>query len=121
MERIGNFGNKPEYPAEPRPLHVCGAGCGCELVSPLKIDNQTPFIEHVDEDQWRMILLCPDCGNVEEGVYTTGQIDEYDLHTRAERARMNADVTALQRESMEDYVEQSIAALNADYILPEDF
>jgi hypothetical protein len=121
MEYLGSFSKKPEKPAEPRPMHICGAGCGCELVSPLKIDKYTPFCELVDLDKWHMILLCPDCEYVEDGVYTTAQIEQYALHRQTASANMRKDAKILQRAPMEEWVDRFVTALYADLILPEDF
>jgi hypothetical protein len=98
---------------EPEPLHICNS-CGGELVYPL---------DWVDEDEahWRMLLRCPDCENVREGIFTQLTIDVFaDELDRGEAVLLSA-LKRFTRENMSEAVDLFIRALHADLILPSDF
>ena len=100
-------------PPEPAELHVC-AECGSNLVYPLDW-SPTP------NRRWSVVLRCPDCDTVAEGIYDQGVVDRFDEELDRAAEQILDDLTLLARANMEDQVERFVTALNAGHILAEDF
>jgi RNase P subunit RPR2 len=96
-----------------RPLHVC-PDCTAPLVQPLSWAE-------TDNDQWELELLCPNCGWGTVGVYNQAEVEELEDRHEEGLSEMLADLQRLAQANMTEEVEQFIAALDADVILPEDF
>jgi hypothetical protein len=73
------------------------------------------------EQRWELTLECPNCGWAEDGVYDRDEIDRLEERLDDGLAEMLADLQRLAQANMADEIDRFIAALNADYILPEDF
>ena len=100
-------------PAAPAELHVCTA-CGSNLVYPLDW-SPTP------DRRWSVILRCPDCDTVAEGIYEQAAVDRFDEELDRAAEQILDDLTLLARANMEDQVERFVDALQAGHILAEDF
>lgn len=96
-----------------RGLHVC-PDCASDLVQPMCWNEAT-------EQRWELTLECPNCGWAEDGVYDRDEIDRLEERLDDGLAEMLADLQRLAQANMADEIDRFIAALNADYILPEDF
>src|SRR5438270_627214 len=101
--------NEPTH----RGLHVC-PHCTSELVQPVAWSE-------VAEQRWELMLECPNCGWVEEGIYERDQIDKLEERLDDGLAEMLGDLQRLTHANMTDEIDRFISALNADFILPEDF
>jgi hypothetical protein len=99
--------------AAPRGLHICSR-CDSELVQPIT------WAEAAD-NRWELMLECPNCGRVEEGVYGRDQIDRLEEKLDDGLAEMLGDLQRLTQANMADEIDRFAAALRADMILPEDF
>ena len=100
-------------PAKPAELHICAA-CGSQLVYPLEW-------EPTGDKRWSVVLRCPDCGAVAEGVYDQAAVDRFDEELDRGAEQILDDLTLLCRANMEDQVERFVAALHAGHIVAEDF
>jgi hypothetical protein len=96
-----------------RGLHVC-ASCSSDLVQPNSW-SEAP------NDQWELLLECPNCGWTAEGVFTREQVDELEERLDDGLAQMLIDLQRLAQANMSDEIDRFVTALNADQILPEDF
>ncbi len=98
---------------EPQLLHICG-NCEGELVYPL---------DWVDEDatHWRMLLRCPNCEGIREGIFPQLTIDAFADEIDRGEAELLSTLKRLTRENMSEAVDLFIRALRADLILPSDF
>ena len=96
-----------------RGLHVC-PDCASELAQPVD------WSEAPDE-RWNLLLSCPNCHWYTEGVYTQDQVRELEDRLDEGLADMLRDLKRLTQANMADQIDRFIIALNADYILPEDF
>jgi hypothetical protein len=101
-------------PAEDtRELHVC-VNCDSELVYPVQW-------EEASRESWSILLRCPDCEWVEEGVFAQGQCDRFDDELEAGTEALSRDYKRLVTANMAEEVERFIGALDADAIQPMDF
>jgi hypothetical protein len=98
---------------KPELLHLCG-NCGGELVYPLD------WVEE-DETQWRMLLRCPDCESIREGIFTQLTIDAFSDELDRGEAELLSILKQVTREHMSQAANLFIRALHADLILPCDF
>jgi hypothetical protein len=96
-----------------RPLHIC-PDCTAPLVQPVSWAE-------TETDQWELELVCPNCGWYNVGVYTQAEVEELEDRLEEGLSEMLADLQRLAQANMAEEVEQFIAALDADVILPEDF
>ena len=96
-----------------RGLHICPA-CDCELVQPV-------CWSETSDHRWELTLECPNCGWLEDGVYERERIDRLEEKLDDGLAEMLADLKRLTQANMADEIDRFISALNADFILPEDF
>jgi hypothetical protein len=96
-----------------RGLHICPA-CDSELVQPV-------CWSETEDHRWELTLECPNCGWLEDGVYQREQIDRLEEKLDDGLAEMLADLKRLTQANMAEEIDRFIRALNADFILPEDF
>jgi len=94
-------------------LHVC-TECSSELVYPTGWDEASP-------DAWGVVLRCPECESVREGVFGQSTVDSFDELLHIGTDALTADLQRLTRANMAAEVDAFVAALEADAILPEDF
>ena len=103
-----------EVPAQAdRDLCLCDA-CDSDLVEPAEWEAAGPA-------RWRVVLFCPNCERVTEGVFSQESADRFDERLDDGTAAMVADLKRLERANMADDIERFVGALNSDAILPEDF
>jgi len=94
-------------------LHICVI-CTGELVHPFEWVAEGPR-------HWRVLLRCPDCHAIREGLFTQAAVD--DLADELDRGA-GILIRALQEltsENMAGEIDVFIHALNDDLILPCDF
>ncbi|HWC28342.1 MAG TPA: hypothetical protein VG474_17255 [Solirubrobacteraceae bacterium] len=96
-----------------RDLHVCPE-CASELVYPLSW-------EEADRSRWEVSLRCPNCEWRLTGIYHDDVVARFDETLDRGTEALVADLRKLTRANMEEDVERFIAALHAEYVLPEDF
>lgn len=94
-------------------LHICPA-CESVLVQPT---DWAPAARRC----WRVDLRCPDCEWTGSGTYSQAVVDRFDEALDEGTEAVLEDLNTLSRANMEEHVEQFLAALHADLILPEDF
>ena len=94
-------------------LHVC-AICRSELVYPVAW-------EEAGGRSWNVVLRCPDCEHVREGIFAQDAVDAFDELLDAGSDALSADLRRLTRANMADELDRFTAAIHADAILPEDF
>jgi hypothetical protein len=97
----------------PADLHVCPE-CASELVYP--VDWQ-----EAGRTSWEVSLRCPNCEWTHTGTYGEETIQHFDETLDHGTEELVSDLRELTRSNMEDDVARFIAALTADYVLPEDF
>lgn len=94
-------------------IHVCPE-CASELVYPIAW-------EEADRSRWEVSLRCPNCEWHTTGIFEEDAIQRFDETLDRGTEALVADLRELSRANMESDVERFIAALNAEYVLPEDF
>jgi hypothetical protein len=94
-------------------LHVC-PDCGSDLVQPIDWAE-------APHGYWELVLQCPNCFWLDEGVFDQAQVDEFEEHLDDGLTEMLSDLRRLTQANMSEDIERFAAALNADLILPEDF
>ena len=105
---------RPAVPgAEEDGLHVC-PGCASELVYPTDWAPAEP-------KSWSVQLRCPDCEWHGGGVYAQELVDRFDEQLDLGTEQLLADLSLLTRANMEEQLERFVTALNAGWIVPEDF
>ena len=94
-------------------LHVCPV-CTSELVYPVAWDE-------AGRTSWEVSLRCPNCEWTNTSVYDEEVIQRFDETLDLGTEALVADLRKLTRANMEADVERFVAAIYADYLLPEDF
>jgi hypothetical protein len=94
-------------------LHVCPS-CTSHLVYPT---DWSPAAAK----SWSVQLRCPDCEWQGGGVYAQEIVDRFDEELDSGTEQLLGDLTLLTRANMEEQVDRFVAALNAGWIVPEDF
>lgn len=94
-------------------LHICPA-CASELVYPTDWAPAT-------SRRWSVELRCPECEWTGGGTYGQVVVDRFDEALDDGTEALLADLNLLTRANMEEQLEQFVAALERDQILPEDF
>ena len=94
-------------------LHVC-PDCSSQLVYP------TAW-EEVGDGAWDLVLRCPNCEWLSEGVYEHAVVEQLDEELDRGTHALVRDLKQLAHANMEDEVERFIGALHADHVLPMDF
>ncbi len=95
------------------PLHICPS-CDSALVQPIEWTEAS-------EEQWELLLRCPNCEWTQEGVFGQEAVEELEEHLDEGLADLLGDLHRLTQANMADEIERFVAALEADLILPEDF
>lgn len=103
------------YSEDPAPtgLHVCPE-CESELVQPVDWAEAPHGL-------WELLLQCPNCFWMDEGVFEQHQVDALEERLDEGLTEMLSDLRRLTQANMSEEIERFAAALNADLILPEDF
>ena len=96
-----------------RELHVCPE-CDSHLVHPIAWEEAAGA-------RWEVSLRCPNCEWAVSDTFDEELIQRFDETLDRGTEALVADLRKLTRANMEDDVERFIAALNAEYVLPEDF
>ena len=94
-------------------LHVCPA-CASQLVQPLAW-SEAP------QGFWELILHCPNCDWLDEGVFDQNQVNALEERLDEGLAEILADLRQLTQSNMAEEIERFTAALQGDLVLPEDF
>ena len=94
-------------------LHVCPE-CACQLVQPLDW-REAPH------GFWELTLHCPNCDWLEEGIFDQDQIDGLEEKLDDGLTAMLSDLRRLTQSNMAEEIERFTAALQDDFVLPEDF
>lgn len=97
----------------PNGLHVCPE-CACELVQPVDWAEAPHGL-------WELLLQCPNCFWMDEGVFEQDQVDALEERLDEGLTEMLSDLRRLTQANMSEEIERFAAALAADLILPEDF
>jgi hypothetical protein len=105
----------PRLPtAEPhQDLHICVA-CASELVYPLQWEES-------GEENWSVLLHCPNCDVFREGVFSQQTVEGFDEEIDRGADVLVRDYKRLIHVNMAEEIERFVGALTADAILPEDF
>jgi hypothetical protein len=112
---IGRGGSQqvPDGSSSPEPLHVC-FHCAGELAYPLDWCEEGPR-------HWRIVLRCPDCESLREGVFEQTAVERLDDELDRGASALLADLRRITHANMADEIEFFIRALDADLITPSDF
>jgi hypothetical protein len=101
-------------PAEPhQELHVC-MECDSELVYPIEWEES-------GEENWSVLLHCPNCDIYREGVFTQNTVEVFDEELDRGADALARDYKRLMRANMAEEIERFAGALDSGAILPEDF
>lgn len=94
-------------------LHVCPE-CNSQLVQPVEWSE-------VNGGSWELMLQCPNCRWISDGIFTRAQIDKFEEQLDEGLADMLSDLRRLTEANMTEEIDLFVRALAADCILPEDF
>ena len=94
-------------------LHICPA-CTSHLVHPIDW-HEAPH------GFWELILHCPNCDRIDEGVFDQDQVDALEERLDEGLTAMLTDLRRLTQSNMAEEIERFAAALQGDLVLPEDF
>ena len=97
----------------PQGLHIC-PDCDSQLVQPVDWAE-------APQGLWELVLQCPNCFWIDEGVFDQEQVDALEEHLDDGLTEMLSDLRRLTQANMCEEIERFAAALHADLILPEDF
>ncbi len=100
-------------PATAPDLHVCPS-CNSHLVYPIAW-------EEAGRTSWEVSLRCPNCEWSNTDVFGEDAIQRFDETLDLGTEALVADLRKLTRANMEDDVARFVAAIAADFVLPEDF
>ncbi len=109
-------------PAQPRAgrtatkvdqLHICVL-CSGGLVQPFDWEAEGPL-------QWRVVLHCPDCHGVREGIFTQTAVDALADELDRGSGILIRELDRLTHENMAAEIEVLVEALESDLIMPCDF
>jgi hypothetical protein len=94
-------------------LHVC-FHCAGELAYPLDWCEEGPR-------HWRIVLRCPDCESLREGVFEQTAVETLDDELDRGASALLADLKRITHANMTDEIDFFVRALEADLIVPSDF
>jgi hypothetical protein len=94
-------------------LHVC-FHCAGELAYPLDWCEEGPR-------HWRIVLRCPDCESLREGVFEQSAVESLDDELDRGAGALLADLKRITHANMTDEIDFFVRALDADLIVPSDF
>jgi hypothetical protein len=95
-----------------RDLCVCPS-CRSQLVQPVRWGEEP--------EGFTVLLRCPECERLEEGVFDDDTLERYDTALDAGTDALVRDHRALSLSNLGEEVERFAAALLAGHVLPEDF
>jgi hypothetical protein len=94
-------------------LHLCPR-CSGVLVNPLDWAEESP-------GRWRILMRCPDCDLVREGVFGQTLVERLDEELDRATAAMLSDLKQLTHANMIEEIELFSRAMELDLIGPNDF
>jgi hypothetical protein len=101
-------------PAEPhQELHVC-MECASDLVYPMEWEES-------GDENWSVLLHCPNCDIYREGVFTQQTVEVFDEELDRGADALARDYKRLMRANMAEEIERFVGALDTGAIVPEDF
>ncbi|HEV2922571.1 MAG TPA: hypothetical protein VGW98_00920 [Solirubrobacteraceae bacterium] len=103
----------PADGAPPDRLHIC-FHCAGELAYPLDWCEEGPR-------HWRIVLRCPDCESLREGVFEQSAVESLDDELDRGAGALLADLKRITHANMTDEIDFFVRALAADLIVPSDF
>jgi hypothetical protein len=105
----------PAHPvAEPdQELHIC-YDCHSPLVYPVEWEEAGP-------ENWRVLLQCPNCALMREGVFSQATVESFDEELDRGADALARDYRRLMRANMVEEIDRFAVALEANAVLPEDF
>ncbi len=96
-----------------RGLHICPR-CSSDLVQPVAWNEASA-------DHWELTLECPNCWWSAGGVFSRDEVDQLEECLDEGLATVLADLKRLSQSNMAEDIDRFVAALDANYVLPEDF
>jgi hypothetical protein len=99
--------------SSPDRLHVC-FHCAGELAYPLDWCEEGPR-------HWRIVLRCPDCESLREGVFEQAAVERLDDELDRGSSALLGDLRRITHSNMTDEIDFFVRALDADLIIPSDF
>jgi hypothetical protein len=101
-------------PAEPhQELHVC-MECASDLVYPVEWEES-------GDENWSVLLHCPNCDIYREGVFTQQTVEVFDEELDRGADALARDYKRLMRANMAEEIERFVGAIDTGAIVPEDF
>ena len=101
-------------PAEPhQELHVC-MECASDLVYPVEWEES-------GDENWSVLLHCPNCDIYREGVFTQQTVEIFDEELDRGADALARDYKRLMRANMAEEIDRFVGALDTGAIVPEDF
>ncbi len=94
-------------------LHTC-LECHSQLVYPVEW-------EEAGNDAWAVLLHCPDCGVLRDGVFSQETVERFDEELDRGAEHVARDYRRLMRANMAEEIDRFASALQAGAVLPEDF
>jgi hypothetical protein len=94
-------------------LHVC-MECTSELVYPVEWEES-------GEENWSVLLHCPNCDVYREGVFAQHTVEVFDEELDRGADALARDYKRLMRANMSEEIDRFVGALDSGAILPEDF
>ncbi|MGB3953262.1 MAG: hypothetical protein WBK99_09055 [Solirubrobacterales bacterium] len=88
--------------------------CECDMVYPIDW-------EQASGDHWRVTLRCPNCEDVCQGVMDEELIEKFDCLLDRGTDSLVRDLRNLTYANMATEINSFVAALDGDFVLPEDF
>ncbi|HEV3282906.1 MAG TPA: hypothetical protein VG010_01775 [Solirubrobacteraceae bacterium] len=110
---VGARGAAPAQDVQSDKLHVC-FHCSGELAYPLDWCEEGPR-------HWRIVLRCPDCESLREGVFEQSAVESLDDELDRGASALLADLKRITHANMTDEIDFFVRALDADLIVPSDF
>jgi hypothetical protein len=104
---------RPELADVGTDLHLCGT-CSSDLVFPVEWDE-------AGATHWEVTLRCPNCEWTGTGVFEQGVVERFDEELDRGTEALVRDLKRMMHANMEDEIERFVYALEADFIVPEDF
>jgi hypothetical protein len=95
------------------PLHVCFY-CSSEFVHPIDWAE-------AGENQWRILLRCPECEATREGVFEQGAVECLDDELDRATGALLSDLQRITHANMAEEIDLFVRALDVDLIIPSDF
>jgi hypothetical protein len=94
-------------------LHVCGS-CSTGLVYPVEW-------EEAGRTHWEVVLRCPNCEWTGTGIFEQELVERFDEELDRGTEALVRDLRRLAKANMEEEIERFVDALDAGFIVPEDF